>query len=69
MRWPAQALIDAGYDVVIYDESPMVKWAINRQTGARRVHSADRLDGDVLVFQRPTNRSVFETMPKLQQKG
>lgn len=72
--WPAQALIDQGADVnLVLPTDPQERqlqadW--RRYTdGRRELMSIDPPDADVVVFQRPLQRTLVESIPMLQAAG
>lgn len=68
LRWPAQHLAQAGVDVEVTDRYPH---ALRRQdNGHDRLVDIIDVDGlDVIVFQRPLQRTISEAIPALQARG
>ena len=68
MRYPAEALAAQGYDVHVHDKRPRVWWRQDER-GELEVGKLDGIDGDVVVFQRPTDQSISKVMRGLQRFG
>lgn len=70
MRWPAQACIDQGADVVILEphERNVFGAMTSRSTGAV-VSVMAPADAEVLVIQRPTSEPLVRSIPFLRAKG
>lgn len=67
--WPAQALHNQGYQIVLVDPA-------NRDSAIECVMDGERMvdvrvpaDADVMVFQRVTHRRVAEAIPLIRAKG
>jgi glycosyltransferase involved in cell wall biosynthesis len=63
MRWPAEALIAQGHDVVIASKPQVI------MQGKRIVGLPTPMDADVVVFQRPCRQQYLDMIDILQKQG
>lgn len=70
MIFPARALIDQGYDVDLrYDYTYRALWQPRAFGPDQIVGLADQVDADVVVLQRPLQRTRYELIAALQAQG
>lgn len=72
--WPAQALIDQGADVRLVapdaESDAQLRASFRRyDDGHRELEDVDDPEADIVVFQRPLQRTLADAIPILQAKG
>lgn len=69
LRWPAEHVRNNGVEVIEAPEMPIIR--ATRKSDGRQVIAPDveKINGDVLVFQRPSNRELVALIPALQALG
>lgn len=75
LRWPAEALIAQGADVVVDRRGPVILWSHSwegRDTPPTNTHAVafqEPYEADVVVMQRPAMHAWREVIPLLQAQG